>query len=124
MEGLIQRLYTRLEVEHGAPLGRLVLGLLAVRRGGLSAGALLDAISASDDVLGYKDIAGTVFQFREPKIRRCPPFVFARLRASLGGFVVERAGPSGAPVLAYYHRQVRREVLGGVSRQDGRPPAR
>ena len=110
VEGLIQRLYTRLEAEHGAPLVRLVLGLLAVRRGGLSSDALLDAISASDDVMGYKKVAGTVFQHWEPPIRRCPPLVFARLRASLGGFVVERSTSSGATVLAYYHRQVR----GGV----------
>ena len=107
VEGLIQRLYTRLEAEHGAPLVRLVLGLLAVRRGGLSADALLDAISASDDVLGRRGAKETVFQYGEPPMRRCPPLVFARLRASLGGFVVERATSGRATVLAYYHRQVR-----------------
>ena len=40
----------------------MVLGLLAVRRGGLSAGALLDAVSASDDVMGAKGQEGTVLQ--------------------------------------------------------------
>ena len=38
-------------------------------------------------------------------MRRCPPLVFTRLRAALADFVVERAGPGGATVLCYYHRQ-------------------
>ena len=105
VEGLIQRLYTRLEGEHGAALVRLVLGLLAVRRGGLSAGTLVDAISASDDVLGREGVSGAVFQHGEPPMRRCPPLVFARLRAALGGFVVERAGAGGVSLLGFYHRQ-------------------
>ena len=36
VEGLLQRLYTRLEDEHGAALVRLALGLLAVRRGAMA----------------------------------------------------------------------------------------
>ena len=105
VRGLIQRLYERLEVEHGAGLVRLTLGLLAVSRLGLSTSALLDAISATDDVLGRKDVEGTVFQYGEPPVRRCPPSVFARLRNALGEFVVERAGPGEGTVLAYFHRQ-------------------
>ena len=55
-------LVTWLQSEHGPKLVPLVLGLLAVRRGGLSAGALLDAVSASDDVLGAMGQEGTVLQ--------------------------------------------------------------
>ena len=51
------------QAEHGPKLVPLVLGLLAVRRGGLSAGALLDTVSASDDVMGAKGQAGTVLQY-------------------------------------------------------------
>ena len=40
-----------------------MLGLLTVRRGGLSAGALLDAVSASDDVMGAMGQEGTVMQY-------------------------------------------------------------
>ena len=53
---------TGLQAEHGPKLVPLVLGLLAVRRGGLSAGTLLDAVSASDDVMGAKGQEGTVMQ--------------------------------------------------------------
>ena len=52
-------------------------------------------------------------------MRRCPPLVFTRLRAALADFVVERAGPGGATVLCYYHRQFweaaeRRYLAGGA----------
>jgi len=51
-----------LQAEHGAKLVGLVLGLLAVRRGGLSTDALLDAVSACDDVMGAKGLVDTVMQ--------------------------------------------------------------
>ena len=68
---------------------------------GLSSGALKDAISASDDVLGDKDTPGTIFfQYGEPSLRRCQPLVFSRLRIALSRVVAETAGPRGADVLA------------------------
>ena len=41
---------------------------------------------------------------KQPPLRRCPDLVFTRLRAALGGFAVERTGPGGGVVLAFYHR--------------------
>ena len=82
-----------------------MLGLLAVRRGGLSPGALRDVISASDDVLGGRNTPGTVFfWYGEPPMRRCQPLVFTRLRGALRGCVGPRAGPLGSEVLAFSHR--------------------
>ena len=63
-----------LQVEHGPKLVPLVLGLLAVRRGGLSASALLDAVSACDDVMGAKGQIGTVMQFTGAGRARVCPF--------------------------------------------------
>ena len=61
-------------------------------------------LNKADDVLGWKGLPGALFQYSEPPSRRVPPFLFARLRDSLGDYVVER-GANGATVLAWYHRQ-------------------
>ena len=101
----------------------VVLGLLAMRRGGLSAGTLLDALSASDDVMGAMDHRGIVKQCTDAAAaRRCPPLVFTRLRAALADFVIERAETGGATVLCYYHRQVRGLRGGGAARLPPPPP--
>ena len=63
-----------------------------------------DLVSGADDVLGWKGLPGALFQYSEPPFRRVPPFLFARLKDSLGDYVVDR-GANGATVLAWYHRQ-------------------
>ena len=125
-EGLIDGLYARMEVEHGPRLVPLILGLLAVRRGGVSTEALIDAVSACDDVLGtkyvktegFEELKGTVFEHGEPPVRRLPPMAFSMLRSSLGAFIVERGGPGGTTYFSFYHRQVRAMIAWGC-----RPPA-
>ena len=55
VEGLAEAAFVRAEEALGARLVARALGLLGLRRsGGLSAAALVDAISGSDDVLGAK----------------------------------------------------------------------
>ncbi|KAK3272639.1 hypothetical protein CYMTET_19078 [Cymbomonas tetramitiformis] len=101
---LIDRFYHDLEREHGTALVNACLRLLLVARSGLSTEALIDLLSADDDVLGGPGQPGTVLEKLEPPMRRLPPLVFARLRAALGDYVVER-GANGIAVLALYHRQ-------------------
>ena len=104
--GLIERLFERVEREHGARLARVYLGLLAARRYGVSLTALADAVAGCDPVLGAVGVRGAVFEFSAPPVRRAPDLVLTRLRAALGPAVAERGGP-GARYLYFYHRQAR-----------------
>ena len=104
VEGLLDNFFARLEAEHGELLVRLLMGLLALCGSGLSVNVLLDAVAGSDEVLGELGAEGTVFEFLEPPVRRCPSLVLARVRAALVDFVGWRTGAGGDTVVAFRHR--------------------
>ena len=57
-----------------------------------------DLLSLDDDVLN------SVFEFHLPPIRRLPSILWARIRADISEYIVDREA-DGARVMAWYHRQ-------------------
>jgi WD40 repeat protein len=114
VDGLFDDLFERLsrEENHGATLTMRALGYLSAGRRGLAENELLDLLSRDAEVLA---------DFRRrapnsPSVPRLPFIVWARLRAQLAPYLVERES-AGATVLGFYHLQmsssVRRWALSG-----------
>ena len=102
--GILERFYDDLEHEYGAPMMRTFMRLLLTARAGLSIEALMDLLSADDEVLGGPGKPDTVFEFHEPPVRRLPPLVLTRVKRAFGDYIVER-NANGITVLGLYHRQ-------------------
>ena len=79
---LIHALFQRLEQTQTATVVKHALGYLTAARDGLSLIEIEDILSCDDEVLN------TVFEWWLPPRRRLPPLIWARLRTSLGGFLV------------------------------------
>jgi hypothetical protein len=79
---MIEGLFAKLELEHGQLFVERSLGYLTASRWGLSLHELEDVVSCDDDVLN------AVFEWWLPPIRRLPPLLLARMRASLGPYLV------------------------------------
>ena len=96
---LINKLFEDLEKVHGKIFVSHLFGLIALSRQGLGEAELLDILSGDEQVLD------SVLQYHKPLIRRLPQIVFARLRNTLGDYLVERGTNQGKLVLSWYHRQ-------------------
>ncbi|KAF5403833.1 hypothetical protein PHET_02801 [Paragonimus heterotremus] len=94
----IRKLFDSLERSHGKVFTSHALAYITASRNGLSEAEIVDLLSLDDDVL--RD----VFQHHLPPQIRAPPFVWARLRSSIGGNLVERE-VDGIGVIFWYHRQ-------------------
>ncbi|XP_048740917.2 NACHT and WD repeat domain-containing protein 2-like [Ostrea edulis] len=96
----INELFRRLEVLHGQVLTSKAFGYLTSARTGLSEAELEDILSCDDDVLN------DVYMYWTPPIRRLPPLILVRLKASLEDkhYIVER-NVDGVMVMYWYHRQ-------------------
>ncbi|XP_062607183.1 uncharacterized protein LOC134268973 [Saccostrea cucullata] len=96
----INRLFQRLEVLHGELLTSRAFGYLTAAKIGLSEAELEDILSCDDDVLN------DVYMYWTPPVRRLPPLLLVRLKASLEDkhYIVER-GVDGILVMYWYHRQ-------------------
>ena len=57
-----------------------------------------DLLSLDDDVLN------SVFEFHLPPVRRLPSILWARIRADISEYIVDREA-DGSTVMAWYHRQ-------------------
>ncbi|XP_048576749.1 NACHT and WD repeat domain-containing protein 2 isoform X2 [Nematostella vectensis] len=98
VQGMIKALFKRLERRHGTVLVRHALAYITAAKHGLSEPELEDILSCDEEVLDE------VFQYWTPPVRRIPPLLWARIRAELNSYVVER-GTDGARVVTWYHRQ-------------------
>ncbi|XP_061179023.1 NACHT and WD repeat domain-containing protein 2-like [Saccostrea echinata] len=96
----INKLFQRLEVLHGKLLTSKAFGYLTAAKIGLSEAELEDILSCDDDVLN------DVYMYWTPPVRRLPPLLLVRLKASLEDkhYLVER-GVDGLLVMYWYHRQ-------------------
>lgn len=65
--------------EHGEQFVRRALGYITASKTGLTKSELEDILSCDDIVL-----AGEVFKYHVPPIRRLPPLLWTRLRNDLG----------------------------------------
>ncbi|QDU41278.1 NACHT domain protein [Maioricimonas rarisocia] len=104
---LLAALFDRLALpqNHGRRLVERSLGYLGAARRGLAEDELLDVLSRDTDVLGE-------FRARSPDspvTERLPVVVWSRLFVELESNLAERQA-YGAPVLSFYHRQVREAV--------------
>eukprot|EP00050_Salpingoeca_kvevrii_P017171 m.62581 g.62581 ORF g.62581 m.62581 type:complete len:1460 (-) comp7407_c0_seq2:100-4479(-) len=98
VRGMIDALFASLERQYGKVYVARALGAITAARRGLSISELHDFLALDDQVLD------AVFEWWIPPFRRIPPSLFARVRALLGGFLIER-GAQGAQVLQWHHRQ-------------------
>ena len=73
-------------------------GYLTASKNGLTELEMEDLLSLDDDVLN------TVFEFHLPPIRRLPSILWARIRADIVEYIVDREA-DGARVMSWYHRQ-------------------
>uniref|UniRef100_K1Q937 Uncharacterized protein n=1 Tax=Magallana gigas TaxID=29159 RepID=K1Q937_MAGGI len=96
----INELFRRLEVMHGQVLTSRAFGYITAAKSGLSEAELEDILSCDDDVLN------DVYMYWTPPIRRLPPLLLVRLKASLEDkhYLVKR-GVDGVIVMFWYHRQ-------------------
>ncbi|KAK3095848.1 hypothetical protein FSP39_019955 [Pinctada imbricata] len=94
----IHALFGRIEKRHGRTLVSHALGYITTAKLGMSEAELEDVLSCDDEVLN------NVYQYWTPPVRRLPPLLLVRLRASLQQYLVER-GVDGIKVLYWYHRQ-------------------
>jgi tetratricopeptide (TPR) repeat protein len=107
ISGLVRHLFNRLaqEANHGATFISHGLGYLVAARAGLAEDELLSVLSADGKVM--QD-----FRRRSPEsppVLELPVVVWARLRADLGHYLVERDA-DGARTLTFYHRQLIEEA--------------
>ena len=73
-------------------------GYLSAAKNGLTELEMEDLLSLDDDVLN------DVFEYHVPPIRRLPSILWARIRADIHEYIVDREA-DGARVMAWYHRQ-------------------
>ena len=114
VSGLIDELFTKLEVDHGQLLVSRTLGLLCASKNGLSEANLMDLISASDDILCWKGVKGGVLEHYSPDLRRIPPLTFKRLIHAMREYLVERI-VGNSTVLVFFHRQFKVTTLKAFS---------
>ena len=96
----IRALFRQLEKRFGEKLISSCLGYITVMTGGITEVELEDLLSCNDDVLNE------VFMYHNPPVPgviRIPSLLWARIRHSLGQYLVERQ-VDGATVIAWYHR--------------------
>ena len=99
VRSLINKFFEDLEKIHGEILVSHLFGLIALSKQGLGEAELLDILCGDEKVLD------SVLQYHKPPTRRLPQIVSARLRNSLGDYLVERGTNQGKLVLSWYHRQ-------------------
>lgn len=102
-ENLFRRLAS--PANHGTLVASHSLGYLAASRYGLSEDELLDVLSLDDEVL--QDFIKRARH--EPPEKRLPVVVWSRIYFDLEPYLTERSA-DGAPLLAFYHRQLRQAV--------------
>ena len=98
VKGIINQMFSRIEIHHGKLLVSHALSYLTAARNGLSEVELEDVLSLDDEVLDE------IFTFWVPPIRRIPPLLWTRVRDDISTYLVEREA-DGVTVLAWYHRQ-------------------
>jgi len=102
----IEKLFDRIEKEHGAVFVRTTFGLLTAAKDGLTTPELEDLLSASNEVLE------DTFQWWIPPLARIPPLLVTRLLDSVEDFMVTNSH-------RWFHRQFReaaeRRYLGDAS---------
>uniref|UniRef100_T1J835 NACHT domain-containing protein n=1 Tax=Strigamia maritima TaxID=126957 RepID=T1J835_STRMM len=96
----INRLFERIEMQHGKTLVFHALAYITSAKSGLSETELEDLISLDDRVLE------DVYQYHLPPVRRIPPLLWTRIRNDLPNYLSEREA-DGVSVLNWYHRQFR-----------------
>jgi hypothetical protein len=100
VSALVTKIIDDLEIRFGDVMTKAALGYITFAMSGVNDREIEDLLSLDERVLD------SVFQYSEPGIRRFPSHVWIRLRAALGGLLVERE--FGCAV--WYHRQLR-EVI-------------
>ncbi|RDD38573.1 NACHT and WD repeat domain-containing protein 2 [Trichoplax sp. H2] len=98
VDQVIQHYFQQLEEKYGKIYVSHCLAYITASKNGLTEFEIEDLLSCDDQVLNE------IFQYWTPPIRRLPPLIWARLRESLGDYLVER-GADGTQVFAWYHRQ-------------------
>ena len=98
MQGLINKLFLRLETRYGELFVRHTLAYITAAKQGLSLAELEDVLSCDDEVLT------SIFKWWTPPVRRIPPLLWARVRNELGIYLAER-GTDGISAYGWYHRQ-------------------
>ena len=84
VEGIIHKLFDRLELYHGFVFVSHALAYLTASKNGLSDMELEDLLSLDDEVLN------DVFQHWLPPVRRIPPLLIPRLQDELASYVMQR----------------------------------
>ena len=98
IQGVINRLFDRVEKYHGRLLVKHYLSYLTASKNGLNNTELEDILSLDDEVLN------DVFQHWLPPVRRIPPLLLPRLQDELSSYVMEREA-NGTVVIYWYHAQ-------------------
>eukprot|EP00049_Salpingoeca_infusionum_P019103 m.360214 g.360214 ORF g.360214 m.360214 type:complete len:1606 (+) comp18923_c0_seq1:67-4884(+) len=94
----IAQMFDALADSYGHLFVYRALGYITVAHRGLSSSELEDIVSCNDEILNQ------IFEYWLPPERRIPPLLWARVRAKLGGYLVER-GTGTQRVLSWHHRQ-------------------
>ncbi|ELT99708.1 hypothetical protein CAPTEDRAFT_120102, partial [Capitella teleta] len=94
----INKLFDRIEMQHGKVLVARALGYITAAKGGLSEAELEDLLSLDEKVLN------DVYQYHLPPVRRIPPLLWTRIRSDLPHYFSEREA-DGINVIFWYHRQ-------------------
>ena len=94
----INKLYERIEGQHGKILVSHALGYITASKSGVSEAELEDLLSLDEKVLN------DVYQYHIPPVRRIPPLLWTRIRNDLPHYFSEREA-DGVNVINWYHRQ-------------------
>ncbi|XP_064619858.1 NACHT and WD repeat domain-containing protein 2-like [Lineus longissimus] len=98
VRGCIQKLFERVELQHGRVLTSHALAFLTASRNGLSDVEMNHLLSLDDQVLDE------VFVFWFPPMRRIPDLLWARIKDNLQTYFIEKEA-DGMTVNNWYHRQ-------------------
>ena len=94
----INKLFERIEIQHGKTLVAHAFGYITAAKSGLSEAELEDLLSLDEKVLN------DVYQYHLPPVRRIPPLLWTRIRNDLPSYLSEREA-DGVNVVNWYHRQ-------------------
>ena len=98
VKGVINKLFQKIERNHGKTFVTHALSYITASRNGLSDAELEDVLSMDEKVLD------NVFVHWVPPVRRIPPVSWPRLHNELSSYIVEREA-NGVLVYYWYHRQ-------------------
>ena len=100
----VKTLFEKVEQKHGKTLVEHAFGYLSLSLNGLSEQEMEDILSLDDVVLA------DVFQYHVLPVRHLPSILWARIRADLADYIVERDA-NGSQVMTWYYRQCREVAL-------------